>query len=112
MADSKVMTYLKAREGQDVTVEQMLADGVAPNKTTLLSYLSKLVADPRTGVRRLGDAQRLPGVNRPYRYEPPPPPPEVVRLTFAKVGIGTAGVLVVDDEGVLYELRAIGQLEK
>jgi hypothetical protein len=103
---SKVLGYLQERAGQEVTVGEMMEAGLAPTMGTLMTYLSKLVLDPRSGVTRLGLDKRTHGVNRPYRYDPPA---EEVRLTLLVVGETTEGhALARDAAGVIYEVRKLG----
>ncbi len=110
-ASNKVLEYLREREGQEVTIEEMVAAGLG-TKRTLLTSLSRLVADPRAGVRRVGIPRRQHGVNRPYRYDAPPPPPEVVTITLSKIGCTVEdNALAVDQDGVIYALVPIAHLD-
>ena len=105
---NKVLAYLQDRPGQDVTVGEMLAAGLAPQKGTLMTYLSRLVNDPSSGVTRGGLDKRTHGVNRPYQYNAPQ---EVSLLRLRVVGDGQEGnVLAQDDEGMLYEVRSLGKV--
>lgn len=111
--ESKVLAYLREREGQEVSYEELLAAGLAPRPDTLSSYLSRLVSDPRSGVTRTGEDTRRPGVYRGYRYDTPEPEAEPVMLDLRRVGSTVRGnPLAIDDEtGELFEIVPIGKLE-
>jgi hypothetical protein len=105
---NKVLAYMQERPGQEVTVGEMMDAGLAPTMGTLMTYLSRLVLDPRSGVTRLGLDKRTHGLNRPYRYDQPA---DYVRLVLTVVGETEAGhPMARDESGVVYEVRPIGKI--
>jgi hypothetical protein len=104
---NKVLTYLQERAGQEVTVAEMMEAQLAPQLGTLMTYLSRLVNDPRSGVTRGGLNKRTHGVNRPYRYDAPV---EIKQFALRVVGETQEGhMLAQDADGVLYEVRTLGK---
>jgi hypothetical protein len=109
VATRKILDYLKAREGQEVSYEELLA-AHAIHRASLDTELSKLVAG-NYGVTRIGPRQR--GERRPYRYDTPAPAPEPVYIRLRVAGQGTSGNLLArDDEGTIYEILPIGRLDR
>ena len=107
---NKVLAYMQERPGQEVTVGEMMEAGLAPTVGTLMTYLSRLVIDPSSGVTRLGLDKRTHGVNRPYRYDPPAKEQWIMGRV---IGTTEAGYPMVQaHDGQVYEARPLGKMEK
>jgi hypothetical protein len=110
VAVAKIREYLQDRAGHEVSYEELLAARLSPTQATLNADLSRLVADPRNGITRVGD-ERVKGTHRSYRYDKPPEPEPPKFVTLRLIGKTEAGNrLAQDDEMRIFEIIPVGRL--
>jgi hypothetical protein len=106
---NKITSYLRDREDQEITVQEMIEAGLGTEKT-LLSYLSRLIRDPVSGISRVGNDHRQNGVIRSYKYNALPED-EHHMLSFRRIGSTIDNNdLVIDDRGNVFEVKPLGSL--
>jgi hypothetical protein len=112
MSVRMIRNYLHARAGQEVSWKELAAASLAPSEATLAADLSRLTADPRNGITRIGAGPRK-GAHRSYRYDKPAVPEQPEHITLRLIGQSARSNRLAQDEGTrqIYEIVPAGQLD-
>lgn len=109
MAMARVREFLQAREGREVSWDELVDACLAPSLNTLNADLTRLVANPRNGITRVGD-DRVRGVHRSYRYDKPAPAQFVTLRLIGQSADGNG--LAQDDQTMrIFEIIPRGRLD-